>query len=99
MVKFPSSIRSGIDRKKKKKSFDWLEWSALVGSLSSIGGSLSSIGATVLVNLSQGFTKFGPRATARPATHYIRTARDELDGPRGPDFALQYLFITNDRKS
>ena len=26
--------------------------------------------------------KSGPRATARPATHHIRTARDELDGPR-----------------
>ena len=34
------------------------------------------------IHLNQGSAKYGPRATIRPTTQYIRTARDKLIGPR-----------------
>ena len=40
----------------------------------------------------RGRQKSGPRATARPATHYIRTARDKLVGPRA-GLVLNYNVI------
>ena len=38
------------------------------------------------------YPKSGPRATTRPTTHYMRTARDKLLGPRAVFCSSYYWF-------
>ena len=49
------------------------------------------------MGIDQRSAKSGPRATARPATHHIRTARDKLVGPRAGqiNFFLNFKFFSN----